>query len=357
MSAEYLIIASTWILIAALLAVQPWLTRKNVIFGVVFGSADIWNDKTVGRIRARYAKTVVAGSAAVSVLEALSQYITSPSDGMNTAVYLFGIGILLTLSTVAFIIAHARTRDFKLGMNPDTHLVSEKLTIETSMSDRQTVLSLPWLFGFLPLLLADYGVAVFGYRFMPSKIPIHYNFTAANGWAPKSWADVMAPVMICTMTVFLLLICCLFTRRAPASVRGNPAAAPGSFIYRKYMIALFIIIGLFIEGSTLLIEIGFLSPISPVWFNLINLFSVLMMAVILLIYFRFVRAKRPKGKILDDDARWILGMFYYNPSDPSVFVEKRSGIGYTLNFARPAGWVLIAGIIAFVIFSAFAAGR
>jgi uncharacterized membrane protein len=46
-------------------------------------------------------------------------------------------------------------------------------------------------------------------------------------------------------------------------------------------------------------------------------------------------------------------MFYYNPSDPAVFVEKRVGIGYTVNFARPVSWVFILGVIALVLCSLF----
>lgn len=33
---------------------------------------------------------------------------------------------------------------------------------------------------------------------------------------------------------------------------------------------------------------------------------------------------------------------YYNADDPSVWVEKRVGVGYTVNFARPMAWVMLA---------------
>jgi uncharacterized membrane protein len=35
-------------------------------------------------------------------------------------------------------------------------------------------------------------------------------------------------------------------------------------------------------------------------------------------------------------------MFYVNPDDPAILVEKRFGIGYTLNFGRPAAWFVPA---------------
>lgn len=49
------------------------------------------------------------------------------------------------------------------------------------------------------------------------------------------------------------------------------------------------------------------------------------------------------------DRCWRAGMFYVNPNDPAVLVEKRFGIGYTLNFGRPAAWLLMAFILAVVI--------
>jgi uncharacterized membrane protein len=40
----------------------------------------------------------------------------------------------------------------------------------------------------------------------------------------------------------------------------------------------------------------------------------------------------------------------YNRADPALFVEKRMGLGYTLNLGNPFSWlVMIAGITALSI--------
>lgn len=39
----------------------------------------------------------------------------------------------------------------------------------------------------------------------------------------------------------------------------------------------------------------------------------------------------------DDDDCWLWGMFYYNPNDRKATVEKRIGVGTTVNLATPAG--------------------
>jgi uncharacterized membrane protein len=37
---------------------------------------------------------------------------------------------------------------------------------------------------------------------------------------------------------------------------------------------------------------------------------------------------------------------YNNPNDPAIWVEKRVGIGWTLNFAHKESWVIIFIILA-----------
>jgi uncharacterized membrane protein len=41
------------------------------------------------------------------------------------------------------------------------------------------------------------------------------------------------------------------------------------------------------------------------------------------------------------DNYWKLGVFYFNRDDPAVLIEKRFGLGYTLNFARLATWMIL----------------
>ncbi|WP_079700546.1 DUF5808 domain-containing protein [Daejeonella lutea] len=43
--------------------------------------------------------------------------------------------------------------------------------------------------------------------------------------------------------------------------------------------------------------------------------------------------------------KWRL--FYYNPDDPSIFVDKQFGIGWDLNFAHRKSWYLMLFLILF----------
>jgi uncharacterized membrane protein len=43
--------------------------------------------------------------------------------------------------------------------------------------------------------------------------------------------------------------------------------------------------------------------------------------------------------------KWRL--FYYNPDDPSLFVEKQFGYGLDMNFAHRSAWYLLLFLILF----------
>ena len=47
----------------------------------------------------------------------------------------------------------------------------------------------------------------------------------------------------------------------------------------------------------------------------------------------------------DDDRYWSGGIFYNNPDDPALFVPKRYGLGWTLNFGHPQSKLFLIGIL------------
>jgi uncharacterized membrane protein len=60
------------------------------------------------------------------------------------------------------------------------------------------------------------------------------------------------------------------------------------------------------------------------------------------------RIERPasgsKLKPVNNDRNWKLGAIYINRNDPALFVEKRFGVGWTLNLGHPLCWFILLGI-------------
>jgi len=75
---------------------------------------------------------------------------------------------------------------------------------------------------------------------------------------------------------------------------------------------------------------------APVWIILGSVLVLVVLAVVLP-----WTGRRPP------DSAWS-GVFYSNPDDPALFVPKRFGIGYTLNFAHPWAWAVLVLIILMV---------
>ena len=55
----------------------------------------------------------------------------------------------------------------------------------------------------------------------------------------------------------------------------------------------------------------------------------------------------------DDDKYWVLGCFYYNPNDPSTFVQKRFGIGWTVNLGSSKGKLMVACIVLMLVITLY----
>jgi len=46
---------------------------------------------------------------------------------------------------------------------------------------------------------------------------------------------------------------------------------------------------------------------------------------------------------------WKLLVFYFNRSEPRLWVPKRIGLGFTMNFARGTAWAIMAILLATVV--------
>lgn len=54
---------------------------------------------------------------------------------------------------------------------------------------------------------------------------------------------------------------------------------------------------------------------------------------------------RTKAVFRDDDRYWSAGLFYNNPDDSDLFVPKRFGLGWTLNFGHSQARLVLIGIL------------
>lgn len=99
----------------------------------------------------------------------------------------------------------------------------------------------------------------------------------------------------------------------------------------------------------------FLASGRPGWvLALYGVYTAALLFAVLRVEFRTRRRQEEltagcgQGAYVDEDDRWLWGIFYYNPRDTRVLINDRVGIGTSLNLARPAGKIVM-GLSALLI--------
>jgi len=163
---------------------------------------------------------------------------------------------------------------------------------------------------------------------LPDPVPMHFDARGvANGWTPKAalpWVVFGIPVLIWAFTTALGILLAL-SQKDPLKARAM-AMAPMR--------------GLLGLGLALVMGFVLLTPAHGPGVILagVGAFLALMAAGIVLMARDFVRLKAVDASLAF--YRW--GLFYVNPDDDRIWVPKPIGVGWTLNFAKPASWAVLA---------------
>ena len=83
------------------------------------------------------------------------------------------------------------------------------------------------------------------------------------------------------------------------------------------------------------------------------LYEAILLAILIstITFYNTIITKKWRNKVINEAECWKWGMFYYNPLDKRIFLPKRTGLGFTLNFAHPVSTVIMCALIVFIIIS------
>jgi uncharacterized membrane protein len=220
----------------------------------------------------------------------------------------------------------------------------------------------PWAVPTVVLTAATVLIGALDYSRMPASLAVHFGPSGRpDRWAARSFASAFGPVLAqVSATVLLLAVAGVALRSRAQLDAEDPQAATR---HRRFVLAAARAL-LVLAGCTSLtflanaLDVWHLAvPPAPVRAMLNVVPTVLGGAVILVVIIRIgqsgsrIRLAGPaagRGPTVnrDDDRLYRFGLFYFNPDDPSVFVPKRFGVGWTLNVARPVTWLIFGVVIA-----------
>ena len=215
-------------------------------------------------------------------------------------------------------------------------------------------ISLKWNVLYLPVMALTVLVGIVGYDQMPELVPLHMSFDGTiDNWVNKTPLIILMPVAI----QGFLALCFVFshwtiTRSKKLSEPGAPATSALAYGMFAHAQSLYLLVaGIAICIAIIAMPLSFMNVLTlmqcGVLIIIASLITVIGAIAIAIIYGQggarvFRRMQGSETLLTDQDEFWRFGIFYYNPSDPSLFLPERFGIGWTCNWARPMVWAIMA---------------
>lgn len=242
--------------------------------------------------------------------------------------------------------------------------IGKKIAVDTRYRDELNVHSGKSIFLWQLLIVSiTAGVAVLFYDQIPERFPVHWNSSfEVDQYAEKSWLSVLAlPLLQLILLPVLTFSYYSFIQSKQKLSPKNPAVSSlKSRLFRRAWSHFFLVLTILTQ-----LLISFLTIFSlffgdgSMWIFLIVVFLYLGIVMGYAIYLSLkygqagerlqLNEEEPSAEAYyedpEDEEKWYAGIFYYNRDDPSIFVEKRFGIGSTLNMARWQAWAFILGLI------------
>lgn len=344
------IMGFSWVLVLFATALTPYFMQKNICFGISIPISE-YNDPKIRLLRRNYCISCLSIGLVLGIGSTIC-YIWMPAERASW-LQLSGIILYLAASTIIYFFARSEIKAIKLERDWEFDMETvTKTVIKTSGKSGKTIGTVWYLLYLVPIAIAVFA-AVLKYPSLPGHIPMHYNLAGkVDRYAAKS---------IGTFAVMPLIQC--FTGLLFAGINFGIGTAGHQRNYRRTqafqgIMSIFLYtIGFMVMLLFTCIQLTMLSVINE------KLMMVLPSAFLVVIFLSCIyltvkvgqggsrldiRDDAPLNR-MDDDRYWLGGFLYCNKDDPSLFVEKRFGMGYTLNFGNPRSLIAIAAIVVFIL--------
>ena len=347
----------------AALAITPYITRKTQSFGISIPEEE-YNHPEVKQLRKNYRDRVLLIGGCISV-GTLIPALALQSDAAVMAIP-FGMLLLIPLMFVFYLGGHKSMKALK-EQNRWMMGKSQVVYVDTGFRNQKITASPLWFTLYAVVILATVALGIGLYDKIPQRVPLHWNLSGeADRWAEKSYKIILwGPVV----QVFLSLVMgfsywMIGKSKTVINAEKPEKSSRQNRIFRYRWSVFLIVVGL---GMLIMFSIiqfftyGFLhNTLLMVMLPFIFGGGTVVGAVVLSVTtgqggsrIEIDEGAKTEGKegrtvSRDEDRHWKLGMFYYNPDDPAFIVEKRFGVGWTNNWARPASWLIVGGFLAAV---------
>ena len=351
--------------ITVLQALTPKLLKQTEAFGV-YVPEQYAKEQTIIAYKKRYTTVVLTLGIIMFAAYLFWAMTQSPTEEVLS---LISVGVQFSILFIGlgyYFMMHVRVKRLKEAQGWTT---GKKEVRVVDLQFQEKLQLIPRIVFIIPMIITV-GLIIYTfmkYAQMPDMIPTHWGPSGQpDAFSEKTYFSVISlPLILIVMQgMFLMMSEGMKFSGAKINPANKKTSVAQQLAFRKYSswFALFITITItlmmgYFHLQTIHPEIG-----SPwVMFALPLVFLVLTFLAVGIYIVKVgqsgsrlkleVESPNLEDKIaVDDDKYWKGGIIYINREDPSILVEKRFGVGWTLNFGRPLSWlVLFAPLILILI--------
>lgn len=354
--------------ITVLQAFMPKFLKQTEAFGI-YVPEQYAKKETVVRLKSTYTKVVLSTGLVILAGYLIWALTQKPNEEILA---LISVGVQFTtifISIGYYFIMHLRVK--KLKENEGWTVGKNEVRV-VDLQFQQKLQLIPRIVFVIPMIITV-GLIIYTfikYDQMPNMIPTHWGPSGQpDAFSEKTYFSVISlPLILLVMQgMFLMMSEGMKFSGAKINPANRKASVAQQLAFRKYTswFALFITITI-----TLMMGYFHLQTIHPeiasawVMFALPIAFLVITFVGVGIYAVKVgqsgsrlklgAESQSIEEKIaVDDDKYWKGGMLYINKNDPSILVEKRFGVGWTLNFGRPLSWFVLFGPLILILVIAF----
>lgn len=344
-------------LVGLTMALTPRLQPRGEVFSVSVPTS-AWDDPRIRRLMNRYVAIVIAATVLFTVA-ALALCLMGNAEASLAVVVVASLA-LMVIGYGLILRYRAKVQGLKRACGWAAQSQQHVATIGEGVEQAPRPISLAWNWLYVPLVALTAAVVAVGYGSMPDAVPMHVDVSGnVTDMAPKSPMVAAFPVALEVFLAAVFAFCHWMVLRSKNGLEpGRPASsswAYGMFAYAQT--AFLLVMGLACTAACGLGMALAMIGIVSMGVAVAVIIGVALLCVVgdLIVGVKYgqsgsrvFRMEASDTLLSDDDRFWKLGMLYCNPDDASLFLPQRSGIGWTVNWGRPAVWALVVALVLFV---------
>ncbi|NLY21042.1 MAG: DUF1648 domain-containing protein [Tissierellia bacterium] len=339
----------------------PNISRKNIFLGVKIPATKLL-DEQILNIKRRYQITTLVIGIPLLIIGVILIYFFYDSIS-------FILALPFIYLVAMFLIYLKYNKEVKLLKETENWIEfsKNKRIVSTNLISEKENIPNIFKWATIPFLIFIVNVLITSYMYpqLPDSIPTHWDFAGnVDSYATKTLITAFglpATQLFMIVVIYFSYYSIVKSRHEideknrEISIEKNRIfkSAWSSFMYWTLVIIQIIftflnlaVLGI-IDNSPILSTILLVITLGAVGFS-IYLYKKLGQGGERIII--NVDEELSDNYLLDDDKYWKLGnTIYYNKDDPALFLEKRVGVGWTINAGRPLGMAIYIVLVVSLI--------